>query len=49
VLRHHAREGKGLLEVREVLILLGLRRPQDLLEEGIFVVASYYDCLVLHG
>jgi hypothetical protein len=49
VLRHHAREGEGLLEVGEALVLLGLGRLQDPLEEGVLVVASCYDFLVLRG
>jgi hypothetical protein len=37
------------LEVEKALVLLGLGRLQDLLEEGVLVVASCYDCLVLRG
>jgi hypothetical protein len=49
VLRHHAYEGEGLLEVGEALVLVGLGRLQDLLEEGLLVVAASHDCLVLPG
>jgi hypothetical protein len=49
VLRHHAHEGEGLLEVREALVLVGLGRFQDLLEEGLLVVADGGDHLVLRG
>jgi hypothetical protein len=48
-LRHHAREAEGLLEVEEARVLVGLGRLQDLLEEGLFVVAVGHDCLVLRG
>jgi hypothetical protein len=46
---HHSGEGEGLLEVEEALILVGLGCLQDLLEEGVLIVASCYDCLVLQG
>jgi hypothetical protein len=49
VLCHHAREGNGLVVAGEGRVLVGLRRLQDLLEEGVLIVAGCEDCLVLRG
>jgi hypothetical protein len=44
---HHARERNGLVVAGEGRVLVGLGCLQDLLDEGVLVVASYDDCLVL--
>jgi hypothetical protein len=45
--RHHAREGNGIIVALIARILVGLGCLQDLLEEGLLVVATCYDRLVL--
>jgi hypothetical protein len=49
VLCHHAHEGNDVAVAREDLVFVGLGRLQDLLEEGLLVVARCYDRLVLRG
>jgi hypothetical protein len=49
VLCHHAREDEGLLGVGEARVLIDLGRLQDLLEEGVLVVAAGHDSLVFRG
>jgi hypothetical protein len=44
---HYARECNGLVVAGEGRVLIGLGRHQDLLDEGVLVVAGYDDCLVL--
>jgi hypothetical protein len=46
---HHAHEGNGVAVALVARILVGLGHLQDLLEEGLLVVASCYDRLVLRG
>jgi hypothetical protein len=49
VLCHHAREGNDIAVARVGLVLVGLGRLEDLLEEGLLVVAASHECLVLRG
>jgi hypothetical protein len=49
VLCHHVREGNDVGVAGEGLVLVGLGHLQDLLEEGLIIVASDDDCLVLRG
>jgi hypothetical protein len=49
VLRHHAREGNGVAVALEVHVIVGLGRHQDLLEEGLLVVAARWWGDVLLG
>jgi hypothetical protein len=47
---HHAREGNGVVVALEARVLdVGLGRLQDPLEEGLLVIATCYDRLVLRG
>jgi hypothetical protein len=46
VLCHHAREGNNVDVAREDLVFVGLGCLQDLLEEGLLIIASCYDRLI---
>jgi hypothetical protein len=46
---HHAREGNGLAVAGANLVFVGLGRLQGMLEEGVLIVASFYDRLVIRG
>jgi hypothetical protein len=47
MLRNHSGEGEGLLVVREALVLVGLGRLQDLLQEGLLIIAGGDSWMVL--
>jgi hypothetical protein len=47
VLCHHAREGNGIAVAGEDLVVVVLGRLQDLLQEGLLVVAGGDDNLVI--
>jgi hypothetical protein len=49
VLCHHVREGNGLVLVGKDHVFVGLGCLQDLLEEGVLVVAGCDDYMVLRG
>jgi hypothetical protein len=46
VLCHHAREGNDIAVAGEDLVFVGLGCLQDLLEEGLLIIASCYDRLI---